>query len=443
MKQKTQSEKFLRRRKFLLVLPLLVLPFLTLMFWGLGGGRVNHVEAQQPHEGLNMQLPGANLKDDKPLDKLSYYEKAASDSLKLQQLMERDPYYQRHLNPDTSSHRGMDTSFIGIKYRNNMVANRSSTISHGNTYNDPNETKVYQKLAQLDDALNKASSPGVNAEDNVSPVKPIRNTSVNSSDIDRLEQMIQGMNQKESDDPEIGQLNGMLESILDIQHPDRVREKIKQTSEVKKGQVFAVAVNNDGTPISLLDNKGTKNNGANTRFNSPVQSNSFYSLDDEKSLNEIQNSIQAVIHETRTLVNGSTVKLRLMNNIFINGVLIPKDNFVFGMADLNGERLGIKINSVRYRNSLFPVELSVCDVDGMNGIYIPGAIARDVVKQSADRATQQIDFSTLNPSIGAQAANAGIEAAKTLFSRKVKLIKVTVKAGYQVLLRDEKQKQDN
>jgi len=132
-----------------------------------------------------------------------------------------------------------------------------------------------------------------------------------------------------------------------------------------------------------------------------------------------------------------------MNDIFINGVLIPKDNFVFGTADLNGERLGIKISSLRYRNSIFPVELSAYDMDGMTGIYIPGAITRDVAKQSADRAAQQIDFSTLNPSIGAQAANAGIEAAKTLFSRKVKLVKVTVKAGYLVLLRDEKQKQDN
>lgn len=132
-----------------------------------------------------------------------------------------------------------------------------------------------------------------------------------------------------------------------------------------------------------------------------------------------------------------------MNDIFVNGVLIPKDNFVFGTADLNGERLGIKINSVRYHNSLFPVELSVFDMDGMDGIYVPGAITRDVAKQSADRAAQQIDFSNLNPSIGAQAANASVEAAKTLFSRKIKVVKVTVKAGYQVLLRDEKQKQDN
>jgi len=89
------------------------------------------------------------------------------------------------------------------------------------------------------------------------------------------------------------------------------------------------------------------------------------------------------------------------------------------------------------------VELSVYDMDGMNGIHIPGAITRDVAKQSTDRTIQGIGLTTLDPSLGAQAASAGIEAARDMIGKKVKLIKVTVKAGYQVLLRDEKQKQNN
>jgi len=166
-------------------------------------------------------------------------------------------------------------------------------------------------------------------------------------------------------------------------------------------------------------------------------------LDESVPTDDTQNAIQAVIHETQTLVAGSTVKLRLVNDVYINGMLIPKDNFLFGEATLNGERLGIKINSMRYQNSLFPVQLSVYDMDGMDGIYIPGAITRDVSKQSADRAIQGIGLTTMDPSLGAQAASAGIEAARDLISKKVKLVKVTVKAGYQVLLRDEKQKQNN
>ena len=437
-RMRLHSQKFLRQRKFLMVLPILVLPFLTLLFWLLGGGTINQATARQPQNGLNMQLPSANLKDDKPLDKLSYYEKATSDSLKWQRLMESDPYYQRHGITDTSVHQNMDTAPMGIAYGNNTATRRSSAIKHNFTYDDPNETKVYQKLAQLDAALNKSSVPEANAEDNISKRMPVNNASVNSDDIDRLEQMMQTMNQKDGEDPEMQQLNGILEKILDIQHPDRVHEKIKQPSEIRKGQVFAVAVNNSNSNISLLSNDGSENDRHHTDF--PLQSNGFYSLYDEATLSDSPNAIQAVIQETQTLVNGSTVKLRLMNDIFINGVFIPKDHFIFGTANLNSERLGIKINSIRYHSSLFPVALSVYDIDGIEGICIPGAVTRDVAKQSAERAAQQIDISTLNPSIGAQTASAGIEAAKTLFSRKVKRIQVTVKAGYKVLLYDEKQK---
>jgi conjugative transposon TraM protein len=243
--------------------------------------------------------------------------------------------------------------------------------------------------------------------------------------------MMQAMSRSDGEDPEMQQLNGMLEKILDIQHPDRVQEKLKQTSESKRGQVFAVSGKGKEDRISLLQ----------TNTETPA-TNGFFSLDDNAVADENQNAIQAVIHETQTIVNGSTVKLRLVNDVFINGIHIPKDNFLFGNASLNGERLGIKINSIRYNNSLFPVELSVYDMDGLDGIYIPGAITRDVAKQSADRSMQTIGMTSLDPSWGAQAASAGIEAAKTLFSKKVKLIKATVKAGYQVLLRDEKQKQN-
>ena len=101
----------------------------------------------------------------------------------------------------------------------------------------------------------------------------------------------------------------------------------------------------------------------------------------------------------------------------------------------------ISIESIRYRSALFPVELSAYDADGMQGIYIPGAITRDVAKQSGERAIQSFGLGTLDPSLGAQAASAGIETARSLLSKKVKLVKVTVKAGYRVWLKDEQKDQ--
>jgi len=42
----------------------------------------------------------------------------------------------------------------------------------------------------------------------------------------------------------------------------------------------------------------------------------------------------------------------------------------------------------------------------------------------------------MDQSLKAQAMSAGVQAAKGLFSKKVKQIKVTIKAGYKILLMD-------
>jgi hypothetical protein len=107
-----------------------------------------------------------------------------------------------------------------------------------------------------------------------------------------------------------------------------------------------------------------------------------------------------------------------------------------GQLTLNSDRLMISIHSIRLDNSILPVSLTVYDLDGLEGIYVPGSIPVSAVKQSADRLTGGISTPLFNPSLGAQAASAGIETAKTLLSKKVKLVKVTLPAGYQVLLKD-------
>ena len=79
-------------------------------------------------------------------------------------------------------------------------------------------------------------------------------------------------------------------------------------------------------------------------------------------------------------------------------------------------------------------------MDGQEGIYVPGSINRTVAKESANNAIGGIGTTTIDPSLGAQAASAGIEAAKTLFSKKMKLIKMTIRAGYKVLFKDNHDK---
>jgi len=67
--------KNVKQRKMMLVLPLLVIPFLTMGFWALGGGK-GKSETAITSKGLNLDLPNANPKEDKLTDKRGFYDKA-------------------------------------------------------------------------------------------------------------------------------------------------------------------------------------------------------------------------------------------------------------------------------------------------------------------------------------------------------------------------------
>jgi conjugative transposon TraM protein len=404
-----------------MALPLLVFPFVTLAFWAMGGGKDSESRFNSKQTGLNLELPNANLKND-ARDKLGYYEKATRDSLKLKDEIENDPYFKTNMDLE-------DT------LPNHTTEDILPSIPQNSTSNiDVNEEKVYNKLRQLNDVVNSKTNSGELT--NSSGFTEIQNSSpaISTKNIERLGQMLDNMNQSSTEeDPEMKQMNGMLEKILDIQHPERVSGKIQKNSLIHKSHVYPV------TPIDEQNNfffpKKSHSNDDNTNKLNKHEANKFYSINDMSIGRQlIQNSIQAVVHETQTLVDGSTVKLRLMNDIFINGLLIPKGIFIFGKATLSGDRLIILIKSILYKNDLMPVSLSVYDLDGLEGIYIPGSITKEVVKQTSDNAIQNIGLNSLNSTIGTQAISAGIDAGKNLLTRKTKLIKVTVKAGYQVLL---------
>ncbi|RRJ90718.1 conjugative transposon protein TraM [Flavobacterium macacae] len=413
-----------RKRRLYVALPWLVLPFLTVIFWAFGGGRSTVDKNATNHPGFNLNLPDALPADVDGLDKMSYYEKAALDSTKREDLIRKDPNY---ISDPAGAGRSTDT----------LPDSKSSAsgVMVTEPVRNSNEEKVYSKLKALQSAIRNEPTRLKRRSDQA----PIRGTSLGmeeSGEMERLEQMMLAMNAPGPQDPELQQLNGMLENILDIQHPERAQEKLRKASQAERGQVFAISTSYAQDPIS-----GFQGDTLSEIIPQHPRGNAFYSLQDEKVTAVPQNSVEATVYETQTIVNGSTVKMSLANDIFINGVRIPKNNFIYGTAALKGERLTVKVSSLRYESSIFPVDLSVFDLDGVDGIYIPGAINRDVAKASADRSVQTLGVATLDDSWGSQAAGAGIEAAKSLFSRKVKLVKVVVKAGYRLLLRDQKQKQ--
>ncbi len=427
------SQKFLRQRRFMMLLPLLVIPFVTIFFIALGGGKRNTENRIPQQTGFNTILPDAHFKKGREKDKLGIYEETAQDSAKIREAMKNDPYYYLEHQNDTIKNKAAQLEKIlernAAKYDQPNYSKLQTSAT--NLSPDSNEQRVMRKLELLKKALIKKPTDDY-------PARPYTNDD-NGKDrssadpgVQKLKSMMQMLDAKNAEpDPEVNQLDKMLDKVMLIQHPEKMQDSMKRLSEKNKTQTFVVTRSRSENNISLMDT-------ADQQTQAP---NSFYGLqEDSDTSTQKQNAIEAVIPESQTLVSGSTVKLRLLNDIFVNGIKIPRDELVYGTAALSNERLRIAINSLRYQDNILPVSLEVYDMDGMQGIYIPGSIDRDVSKQSADDAISSIGLTTIDPSIGAQATSAGIQAAKTLATRKIKLIRVLVRSGYKVLLKDSNQK---
>jgi len=436
-----------RKKKAQLVLPILVLPFIVLLFWAGGGGKVKDTPVYSQSSGFNFSLPSAQLDDRQTLDKLSMYELAKKDSLLKEDSKRFDPF-AKWMPRDTLYQEAEG------KYRRPTPAEESPfsatmprhTTSHpmqSALYTDPNEEKVQQRLHSLEKML--ADSP----LDTTRKV-PLETglTTTDDTGLDNLQTLAQNLKAPTATqvDPELTQMDAMLSKILDIQHPDRVKDRAKEASEINKGNVYSVERRTkEGftellrkVPLTIPDSVLTSTNGV--VVSEPVRHkrlNAFFGIQDATTAPDISNAIPAVAHLTQVLVTGATLRLRLMQDIYIQGQLIPAGTFVYGECSLAGERLNCTIRQVHYKDAVFPVSLLVYDqTDGMPGIRVPGAITRDVAKQGTDEAIQSLQLATLDPSIGAQAASAGIETVKNFLSKKTKLIKVTVKADHPVLLVD-------
>ncbi|WP_448635362.1 hypothetical protein [Pedobacter panaciterrae] len=236
METTNQQTNNQRKKKFLLMLPVLVVPFLTLGFYALGGGKGGKPIVQENGKGLNRDLPDAHL-EDKAMDKMAYYDKASTDSVQRRKDNINDPYSQNQQPPAGGVLQGYPGSLSNVQDRN-----------HGND----NEARIYEKLGALNNAINQQQSYSPQQGGRYS--NPRQQSNIDQESINRLEQMMSSMQENgNSNDPETKQLNSMLEKILDIQHPERVKEKIKQSEDNRKGQVYTVTTAGQKDRISLLE----------------------------------------------------------------------------------------------------------------------------------------------------------------------------------------------
>ena len=116
---------------------------------------------------------------------------------------------------------------------------------------------------------------------------------------------------------------------------------------------------------------------------------------------------------------------------------------VVGTGKIQGERLDIEITSLEYDGTIIPVELAVYDTDGQPGIFIPNSMEMNAVREVAANMGGSLGSSiNISTNAGAQlASDLGkglIQGTSQYIAKKMRTVKVHLKAGYRVMLYQEK-----
>lgn len=152
-----------------------------------------------------------------------------------------------------------------------------------------------------------------------------------------------------------------------------------------------------------------------------------------------KNSIRACVNQTVTLTSGREVQIRLLEPMQAGKILIPANSLITGSCKITGERLDIAISSIQYADNIIPVEIAVYDMDGQRGIFIPGSDEIKAVKEVASTLASSAGTSIMiSDDAGSQlAADMGkglIQGASQYVSKKMSVVKVTLKANHRLLL---------
>lgn len=184
------------------------------------------------------------------------------------------------------------------------------------------------------------------------------------------------------------------------------------------------------------------NNVVSTLSNAQTARGFYTSVGTMKAVSK--NTIAAVVAGDQTISNGQSVKLRLAEPMWVGSRLIPRNTIVVGSGRLNGERLEIEITSIESEGSVYEVELQVYDSDGQEGINIPNSMETEALQEIGANMGSTVGSSiNISTDAGAQiVSDVGrglLNGVSQYLTKKVREVKVKLKANYRVMLHQPEQ----
>ena len=127
--------------------------------------------------------------------------------------------------------------------------------------------------------------------------------------------------------------------------------------------------------------------------------------------------IKAIIDENVRAVDGSRVRLRLLDDVQVGSVTLPRGNYVYAvMSGFSSQRVKGTVKSLLLYDEIVRVSLSLYDTDGLEGLYVPASSFRETARDVASSAAS--GSMNLNQGTSGNALSQwGMQAVQNAYSR--------------------------
>ena len=147
-------------------------------------------------------------------------------------------------------------------------------------------------------------------------------------------------------------------------------------------------------------------------------------------------------------MDGSRVRLRLLDDVEIDGSTLRKGTYLYAtVSGFSSGRVKGSISNILVGDKLVKVSLSLYDTDGLEGLYVPESQFRETSKDVASSAMSG-NLSMNTGGYGNSLAQWGMQAVQNAYqktsnaiSKAIKKNKVKLKYGTFVYLVNGNQKQ--
>ncbi len=390
-------KSYLKRNKPLLFLPLVLIPFVVLIFYVLGGGKLSKKETeiqnkQEISKGANYKLPDAD-RNIQIFDKMesAQAQKEMGTTHDYDIMGEKDSLSDAQLMEDQSMSGNSQTNGkepdleLNADVSNNLLAHirQQEYLVRKDLQNGQAADQKQDDNRDLDSKDHSKSS----GQSETDSQKETSSRTVNPTGIEELDKVFN-------------------QNIALSRQNDSLNKRLQDaTGQLKKLDV------SKNKRFSLEKNAGSG-------FK-PAETNS--------------SMIEAEIYETTTVLTGNRVKLRLLQDSWLNGTKIPANTFLYGICKAENERLQIAVTQIPVKEKFVPVEISVCDLDGLPGLYVPDNASRKVAKEVGSSANTSSMFGVTNNPLTYAGIQAADRTAQSLL-KMIKLKKVTIKKNTLVYL---------